>query len=262
MTRGAYYNEIDPYAAQWLRNLIAAGHIAAGDVDERDIRLVRADDLRGYTQCHFFAGIGVWSCALRLAGWPDHESAWTGSCPCQPFSAAGDGAGFDDARHLWPAWGSLIEQLRPSRIFGEQAASKDGRAWLDIVWADMEGWGYAFAPVLLPACSIGAPHRRDRLWFVADSDSDGYFAAQARAAASHEAWDVAPHQQGGGAVGNQASPGLHAPWPPGLSGVNSIPIETDGDSIGMGGRRATGNAIVGPLAAEFIRAYREIRRAA
>src|SRR3990167_3813886 len=67
----AYYNEIDPYAAQWLRNLIKAGHIAPGDVDERSIVDVRADDLRGYTQCHFFAGIGVWSHALRLAGWPD-----------------------------------------------------------------------------------------------------------------------------------------------------------------------------------------------
>lgn len=52
----AYYNEIDPYAAQWLRNLIADGHIAAGDVDERDIRDVKPEDLRGYTQCHFFAG--------------------------------------------------------------------------------------------------------------------------------------------------------------------------------------------------------------
>lgn len=63
----AYYNEIDPYAAQWLRNLIAAGHIAPGDVDERSIADVRADDLVGYTQCHFFAGIGVWSHALRMA---------------------------------------------------------------------------------------------------------------------------------------------------------------------------------------------------
>jgi DNA (cytosine-5)-methyltransferase 1 len=90
----AYYNEIDPYAAQWLRNLIAAGHIAPGDVDERDIRLVRADDLRGYTQCHFFAGIGVWSYALRQAGWSDGEDAWTGSCPCQAFSGAGRKGGF------------------------------------------------------------------------------------------------------------------------------------------------------------------------
>jgi len=86
---GAYYNEFDKYAAQWLRNLIAAGHIAPGDVDERSIEDVRPDDLRGYRQCHFFAGIGVWSYALRRSGWPDDRSIWTGSCPCQSFSAAG-----------------------------------------------------------------------------------------------------------------------------------------------------------------------------
>ena len=60
----AYYNEIDPFAAQWLRNLINAGHIAPGIVDERSIEDVYPSDLRGFTQCHFFAGIGVWSHAL------------------------------------------------------------------------------------------------------------------------------------------------------------------------------------------------------
>ena len=84
-----YYNEIDCYCAEWLRNLIRAGLIAEGDVDERDIRDIRPDELTGYAQCHFFAGIGVWSYALRLAGWPDERPVWTGSCPCQPFSAAG-----------------------------------------------------------------------------------------------------------------------------------------------------------------------------
>jgi len=64
----AYYNEIDPYAAQWLRNLIAAGHIAPGEVDTRSILDVSPSDLTGFTQCHFFAGIGVWSHALRRGG--------------------------------------------------------------------------------------------------------------------------------------------------------------------------------------------------
>jgi DNA (cytosine-5)-methyltransferase 1 len=167
----AYYNEIDPYAAQWLRNLIAAGHIAPGDVDERSIEDVRPDDLRGYTQCHFFAGIAVWSYALRRAGFPDDRPVWTGSCPCQPFSAAGKGAGFADERHLWPAWFHLIEQCRPPVIFGEQVASPDGYAWLDLVQTDVEAAGYAFGPVVLPAAGFGAPHGRHRIYFVADADN-------------------------------------------------------------------------------------------
>lgn len=85
----AYYNEIDRGAAAWLRELIGAGLIADGDVDERSIADVKPGDLRGYTQCHFFAGIGGWSLALRLAGWDDARPVWTGSCPCQPFSCAG-----------------------------------------------------------------------------------------------------------------------------------------------------------------------------
>jgi len=165
----AYYNEIDPYAAQWLRNLIAAGHIASGDVDERSIEDVSPDDLRAYTQCHFFAGIGVWSRALRLAGWPDSRPVWTGSCPCQPFSAAGKGGGFDDERHLWPAFHHLISQRRPPVVFGEQVASKDGLAWLDLVQADLEGADYASGAVDLCAAGVGAPHIRPRLYWVADT---------------------------------------------------------------------------------------------
>ena len=65
----AYYNEFDPFAAAWLRELIAAGLVASGDVDERSIVDVQAGDVAGYAQCHFFAGIGGWSYALRLAGW-------------------------------------------------------------------------------------------------------------------------------------------------------------------------------------------------
>ena len=114
----AYYNEIEPFAVEWLRNLIARGLIAAGDVDERDIRDVRPNDISGYAQCHFFAGIGGWSLALRLAGWPDDRPVWTGSCPCQPFSQAGSRAGTADERHLWPAFFYLIEQCRPPVLFG------------------------------------------------------------------------------------------------------------------------------------------------
>lgn len=169
----AYYNEIDPAAAQWLRNLIEAGHIAPGYVDERSIEDVYPSDLRGFTQCHFFAGIGVWSYALRSAGWSDDRPVWTGSCPCQPFSAAGKGAGFDDERHLWPAFHHLIKECKPSAILGEQVASKDADAWIDLVHADVEALGYAFGAVPFPSAGVGAPHIRDRLYWVADSTGAG-----------------------------------------------------------------------------------------
>ena len=168
----AYYNEIDPYAAAWLRNLVAAGRIAAGDVDERSIRDVKPDDLKAYTQCHFFAGIGVWSAALRLAGWADDRPVWTGSCPCQPFSAAGKGGGFDDERHLWPDLFRLIAECKPGVVFGEQVASKDGLAWLDLVQADLEGADYASGAVDLCAAGVGAPHIRQRLYWVAEGLDD------------------------------------------------------------------------------------------
>jgi DNA (cytosine-5)-methyltransferase 1 len=166
-----YYNEWDPYAAQWLRNLIAAGVIAPGDVDERSIVDVRPGDLDGYTQCHFFAGIGVWSYALRLAGWPDEEAVWTGSCPCQPFSDAGVGEAFDDERDLWPHWFPLIRAQRRERgavpVFGEQVASKVGLAWLDAVHADLESEAYTVGSVDTCSAGFGAPHIRQRFFFVA-----------------------------------------------------------------------------------------------
>jgi DNA (cytosine-5)-methyltransferase 1 len=165
----SYYNEIDPYAAAWLRNLIVAGHIAPGDVDERSIVDVQPDDLKGYTQCHFFAGIGGWSYAARLAGWPDEQELWTGSCPCQPFSVAGKGEGQKDERHLWPEYFRLISARAPSVVMGEQVAAAVGKDWLDGVCVDLESIGYACGAAVIPACAVDAPHRRDRLWFVADA---------------------------------------------------------------------------------------------
>ncbi|HUD11312.1 MAG TPA: DNA cytosine methyltransferase [Candidatus Saccharimonadia bacterium] len=169
----AYYNEIDQYAAQWLRNLIAANLIVKGDVDTRSILDVPHQDLRGYTQLHFFAGIGGWSYALRLAGWPDDRPVMTGSCPCQPFSLAGQQKGFDDDRHLWPVWFKLIQQLRPPVVFGEQVASPIGYQWLDLVRVNLEDLGSAFGAAVLPAAGVGAPHGRHRIFYVADSMRSG-----------------------------------------------------------------------------------------
>jgi DNA (cytosine-5)-methyltransferase 1 len=255
----AYYNEIDPYAAQWLRNLIDAGLIPAGDVDTRSIEDVIPNELRGYTQCHFFAGIGGWPLALRLAGWPDSRPVWTGSCPCQPFSQAGARAGFDDQRHLWPSWLHLIRECRPSEIFGEQVASKAADPWVDLVQADLEGVGYAFGCVPFPAAAVGAPHVRDRLYWVAhanDARSQGH--RRPGWVGSSEGWapptGYAPTGWVGECITDRAGntrliePGTR-PLAHGVSGR-------------VGRLRAYGNAIVPQAGAEFIAAYIEAVMAA
>lgn len=186
-----YYNEFDPKAAAWIEQLILGGHIPSGHVDRRSIADVTPQDLHGYTQCHFFAGIAGWSLALQLAGWSPNRHVWTGSCPCQPFSGAGLGLGTADPRHLWPVWFRLIQKCRPPVVFGEQVASKAALSWLDGVFADLESEGYACgAADLCAACIgeeaegcivrgdkaswepvlVGSPHIRQRLCWVADTD--------------------------------------------------------------------------------------------
>nr|WP_231132695.1 DNA cytosine methyltransferase [Burkholderia multivorans] len=105
-----------------------------------------------------------------MAGWEDSRPVWTGSCPCQPFSAAGKGAGFDDERHLWPAWYWLIGECRPPIIFGEQVASKDIDPWIDLVQANLEAVDYAVGCVPFPSAGVGAPHIRDRAYWMADAN--------------------------------------------------------------------------------------------
>jgi len=247
-----YYNEIDPYCAAWLQNLMNAGHIAPGVIDTRSIEDVRPDELAGYTQCHFFAGIGVWSLALRSAGWPDSRRAWTGSCPCQPFSAAGKGNGFDDQRHLWPAWFHLIREREPTVVFGEQVEGPAARVWLDLVQADMESIDYAFGGGVLPAASIGAPQLRHRTWFVADTDHARWEGSE-RQGQSGEAWQEWSAARGELVRSDRGS------WPPGPRAVDLIPLRTDGISAAVGGCKAYGNAIVPQVAAAFIASYREAR---
>lgn len=167
----AYYNEIDPFLCQWLQELINRGLIPDGEIDNRSISDISPDDLKGFEQCHFFAGIGGWPYALGLAGWPDDLPIWTGSCPCQPFSVAGEQKGFDDERHLWPAFYRLITEAkeRPLIIVGEQVAGKLGLAWLDAVFSDLEKADYSCGAANLCAAGIGAPHIRQRLYWMAYS---------------------------------------------------------------------------------------------
>jgi len=166
-----YYNEFDPGAAAWLRQLIARGLIPPGDVDTRSITEIKPHELTHYAQGHFFAGIGGWSYALELAGWEPSRKVWTGSCPCQPFSSAGKQLGDKDERHLWPVFFNLIRECHPEFVFGEQVASAIGKGWLDGVSADLESAGYACGAAVLGAHSVGSPHIRQRLYWVADAHS-------------------------------------------------------------------------------------------
>jgi DNA (cytosine-5)-methyltransferase 1 len=160
-----YYNEFDPACCEWLRELMKAGLIPRGDIDGRSITEVRASDVRGYDQCHFFAGIGGWSEALRLAG-QSNLRCWTGSCPCPSFSSAGKGLGFADPRHLWPQFFNLIRECKPAIVLGEQVEAAINYGWLDLVSADLESEGYAVGSVVLGAHSVQAPHKRQRLYWA------------------------------------------------------------------------------------------------
>lgn len=162
-----YYNENDPKSSAWLRELVDSGLVSYGRVDSRSIHDVRPEDLKGHDRCHFFAGIAGWDLALQMAGWPGDVPVWTGSCPCQPFSAAGKQKGTSDDRHLWPIWRDLIAECLPPVVIGEQVPSPLGREWLSGVRSDLEALGYQVGAIDTCAASEGAPHIRQRLYWVA-----------------------------------------------------------------------------------------------
>lgn len=289
----AYYNEFDPDAAAWLRDLIKRGLIADGEVDERSIIDVSADDVRGFTQCHFFAGIGGWSYALRLAGWPDDEPVWTGSPPCQPFSSAGKQKGKDDERHLAPHFAKLISEGRPQILFGEQVASsavfgkpasktKRGSveapewSWIDDLSGRLEATHYAIGASDIPAAGIGAPHIRQRTFFGAVRLGDSAsFGSQMRQYPDPECNGCGPDETSNN--DGLADTATHAnastsreidspwrdadwlfcrdgKWRPVESGT--FPL-AHGVSARVGRLRGYGNAIVPQAAATFIQSFKE-----
>lgn len=249
----AYYNEIDPYAAQWLRNLMSAGLIAPGFVDNRSITEVSPGDLDGYTQCHFFAGIGGWPLALRIAGWPDGRPVWTGSCPCQPYSVAsvahGGAKGQGDHRHLWPVWWPIISERRPPVVFGEQVKSAIGWGWLDEVARDFEARSYACAAVVFGAYAVKADHERDRLYWIADACGQRWEGHQPKHDIPVSAKATLPE------FGDPLARARRA-----LAGHYSDLCASDGVSVAVErcAAKGYGNAIVPQVAAEVISAYMEL----
>ena len=240
-----YYNEFDKNAANWLRELIKEGLIPEGEIDERSIADVDPKDVRGYTQCHFFAGIGGWSKALQLAGVSTDTPLWTGSCPCQPFSSAGSKQGVRDERHLWPTFASLIRECNPPTVFGEQTASKAGRSWFNDVRLDLEAMGYAVGGADLCSAGVGAPHCRQRLFFVGHASSKRWFGRESDSpnqqpempwSGSPTAWVDSPN--GRALIATQPS-------------LQPVATRVRGDVALL---RGSGNAITPQVAAEFIMA--------
>jgi DNA (cytosine-5)-methyltransferase 1 len=290
----AYYNEFDPFAAAWLQNLMAEGLIMAGEIDSRSIVEVQPEDLKGFTRVHFFAGIGGWDYALQLAEWPADRPVWTGSCPCQPFSQAGKRKGTSDERHLWPEMLRLISECSPATVFGEQVASKDGRLWLSGVRTDLEALGYAVGASDLCAAGVGAPHIRQRLYWLADSEC---YAGESRRA-SVQSGSGTPEEAAGasgqsgrrgnaGRMGNADDSGLEGRgvlserpnecaartpglgrwsnyiWIPCLDGKArrikpGLEPLAHGIPHRVGRLRGYGNAIVPQVAEEFVRAFLDI----
>lgn len=234
-----YYNDNDPKICAWLRQLIAEGYLPMGIVDQHSIADIEPAKLHEYTQCHFFAGIGGWSLALKLAGWPANEPVWTGSCPCQPLSCAGQRKGHADERHLWPAFYRLIAECAPPIVFGEQVASPDGLEWFAGIRADLEAAGYAVGGADLCAAGVGALHRRQRLWWVANASG---VRPQRLRTAPKESWSW---QQFEGLV--QAEARLAVPSGKDRALVDGIPNR-------ILALKGLGNAIVPQVAAAFIQA--------
>ena len=282
LTFFTYANDNDPKVSYWLSKI----PIKFDTIDTSSITDVESIDLHGYTQCHFFSGIGGWPLALQLAGWPGNRQVWTGSCPCQPFSNAGKKKGTQDERHLWPEFLRLITDCKPATIFGEQVSSKAGRDWLSVVRTDLEALGYAVGAADLCAASCGAPHIRQRLFWVADSQSGqqrriresesrngliqlptGRHCGNGGVADSDGGEQGDGHIQPSGEQRQFEENGLVGPW----SDVEYIPCR-DGKArpvkpgvrllaSGVPGRvaqlRGLGNAIVPQIAAEFVMAFME-----
>ena len=247
-----YYNEWDKHAAAWLKALIADGLIPKGEVDTRSITEVQPSDLAGFTECHFFAGIGGWPLALAMAGFPDSRPCWTGSAPCQPFSQAnvghGEKKGRGDSRHLAPAFVSLIEVCRPPVVFGEQVAAAIGEGWLDELFNELERQNYACGAVVMQASTFGADHERQRLYWGAHAGSTGREGCEPVKRLPFSAPAAQP------ITGDNFTDARRA-----MAGDIGDLLLCDGVSVTMERHalKGYGNAIVPQVAAEFIRAFME-----
>lgn len=249
-----FYNDIDTNCCKILQQLVDKGALPSGTINSESITQIQSVESFPH-QCHFFAGIGGWPIALKLAGIPESANVWTGSCPCQPFSVAGKKRATGDSRHLWPEFYRLIQKHRPTIIFGEQVASPLAYAWWDTVAADLEDALYSCAAASLCAYAVQLPHQRQRLFWVAYTDKNGLPdwipAWEQRVLAIERKEPFIASQTSGADIGFETL------WD--LSGATLLtkpgvcPV-VDGIPSRMGRKMIAsyGNAIVPLLAAEFV----------
>ena len=132
-----------------------------------------------------FSEIEPYACSILKKHWPHvpnygdirnikgiHADLTTGGFPCQPFSHAGKRRGASDDRALWPEMCRVIAESKPCWVLGENVAGIINME-LDRVLSDLENLGYSAWPIVIPACALDAPHRRDRVWILANRDSGG-----------------------------------------------------------------------------------------
>jgi DNA (cytosine-5)-methyltransferase 1 len=165
----------------------------------------------------------------------------TGGFPCQPYSIAGKRKGKEDDRHLWPEMLRAIREIQPRYVVGENVrglTNWNGGVVFDEVQSDLENQGYEVLPFLLPACSVNAPHRRDRIWFVAyASGFNGSISIQQRRQNEDSHVNInrnvekkiAPNPEN---IGLQFTGNSRERWS-GFKNDNSNGIDTDSSSAGQ-----------------------------
>jgi DNA (cytosine-5)-methyltransferase 1 len=246
----AVYNEIEPFLAKWLDNLISYNHIADGHIVCKSIKEIDTTIFKDYNQAHFFAGVGGWSYALRLVGWPDDRKVWTISCPCPPWSRARiNNLDFDktrDERDLWPVVMPIIKQHMPSEIYGEQVAGKKVQEWILRTRKDLESIGYNFEGRTTKSSYAGAPSQRERFFFFAHLDSQrGQRLVKSVYTSKTRPWRWGSEKDLRTIVNSPFQPGDSWPQPLIRSGDDGVPNR-------VAVLRAYGNAIDPWQAAQFI----------
>lgn len=206
------YTDLEPFCCEVLKARVADGGLLPGDVWQRDIRTLTAEELKPYTQIHLFAGIGASPLGLRWAGWPDDLSIVTGGFPCQDISVAGNGAGIDGAHSgLWKEMHRVIDAVRPAWIIAENVPALRTRG-IDRVLGDLERIGYECWPLVVGADDVGAPHRRKRVWIVsrlANADDSARAAELVSICAGSEAAEFGGSSEVGNTEGERGRSRAH-----------------------------------------------------